>query len=186
MKKINLLFLLFCLTNLNSCFLLLDDLPELPEETKSGLDTFGMLLNDEVWEPSVPGILVPTSDTKGVIYNSDSKSMRFFAKNNSKENHEIIEFFIQDVNEEGVYEIKIKNSIVDEPSCTDSTRYNPNTNNSYDCEEAYKLLSNQSGIVNINFLDTINKIVAGTFEGELFNKNGQKISITEGRFDFEY
>ena len=184
MRNFKLVFYIFCLTQISGCFLAF--INELPEETQEGLDTFGMLLDGEKWKPSLPGILLPTPDTKGVSYHVGSRSMRFYAENNKNENHERIEFYITDVNTEGIYRMQVKNPRFDEVVCSDSTRFNPNTNNSYDCIEAYRLLDDNLGTVEVRFLDTLNRIISGSFEAEMFNRHGEKISITEGRFDFRY
>ncbi len=43
-----------------------------------------------------------------------------------------------------------------------------------------------SGELKINFLDSINRIVSGTFWFDAKNSNGEIIQIREGRFDMKY
>jgi hypothetical protein len=45
---------------------------------------------------------------------------------------------------------------------------------------------NTSGILNISKLDTVNRIIAGTFSFTLYNTWNDSVVVTDGRFDLKY
>jgi hypothetical protein len=45
---------------------------------------------------------------------------------------------------------------------------------------------NTSGVFNLTKIDTVNRIIAGTFSFTLYNTRGDSVVVTEGRFDLIY
>ncbi len=66
-----------------------------------------------------------------------------------------------------------------------SGRYSTYDNNSGMFTE-YMTTQIKNGELKISKLDTINRIVSGTFWFDAVNKEGQKVQVREGRFDLKY
>ena len=60
--------------------------------------------------------------------------------------------------------------------------------NKYHCyRSSQDSLSFSIGFVNVKLLDINKRIIAGEFEGTIFNKScSDTLKITEGRFDFKF
>jgi hypothetical protein len=52
--------------------------------------------------------------------------------------------------------------------------------------DEYKTTSISKGELKISFFDSLNRIVAGTFEYDAVNEKGEKVEVREGRFDMKY
>jgi hypothetical protein len=50
----------------------------------------------------------------------------------------------------------------------------------------FVLKNRNESSLHLTKLDTIKKIISGTFSVDLYNHKGEKMEITEGRFDAEY
>jgi hypothetical protein len=166
--------------SLSSCFK-----DELPEPTQKGEDTLGMLIDGKEWSANTGFDLFGPEKTKARYY-TNSQVLIITVRNTTRENSEEIEFFIDKVNTEANYAIDSLNPFFQEPICWESTRFDPTTNDNQSCFQAYYLTKIDSGKVHISTLDTISKIVSGTFEMTLTNFNNETIKITNGRFDLTF
>ncbi len=159
------------------------DKDELPEETQEGKGTFGMLINDEIWLPYIP-VAVPLEGQALNIYYSKNSGTLFINAKNTKRKEELF-FFIEGIKSIGNYNFSFRNNSKLEDSifyCVDSTRFQ----NDKGCTMSFKLIDSTSSNINISKLDTINRIVSGTFYIELYDILGNKLNITNGRFDANY
>ena len=50
----------------------------------------------------------------------------------------------------------------------------------------YHKLDNETGSLHITKFDQLNRILSGTFSFVGTNTNGEKVNVTEGRFDIRY
>ncbi len=162
----------------------------LPEPTTLGKGTFGMLLNDTIWEPFYPSPFSPGSRRPDVYFYKDLSLLEIIANNLTA--NQYFKMSIENVVEKGDYQISISSPmakarypdslLVNYYYCADTTRFEID----YDCRSSYKLLDATKSKINLSYFDTIQKIVSGTFELELTNPNGDIITITSGVFDSHY
>lgn len=175
--KTNLLLLTIGLLQLLAC----QKKPTLPQETQSGEDTFGVLLDDELWLPgrvpytasySIKAFYFPNCGTLGVHADASGSFI----------------FFSADIKGEGSYYI---NSTFPVTNCfLDTALYNPFSRRyrtrfgNYDHE--YFLLDSLKSNLTITKFDTLRKIVSGRFEMKLYDSSHSELNITEGVFDVNY
>lgn len=156
--------------------------PSLPLETQSGENTFGMLLDGELWLPNrvpysafrdVSAAYFPSCDVLGI----------------SARNFEERLFFSTKIEGEGVYLLSSTFPVID---C-----YGDSTKNEGDLQGLLKtqfsetntyyfLLDSLKSNLTITKFDTLRKIVAGRFEMKLYDSNHSELNITEGVFDVNY
>ncbi len=145
---------------------------QLPPITTEGKNTFGCLVNGEVWLPEV----TPFQMLQYPLVSSyQFGNFMVLAKKNitNKEILEVIELYIKDLYIEDVY-------ILDSPIVPVGS-YGNYINFCF-----YVTDTTQIGELEIIKLDTINKIIAGTFEMKLWKDGCDTINITEGRFDVKF
>lgn len=189
--KNNLLFITIGLLQLLAC----QKEPTLPQETQSGENTFGMLLDDRVWTPD-PKFL-GGGYAKATMYDYESVDKIDFTKleifSSNTEFNEKIRFAIDSIEGVGWYSpvyfaspyFNRDTIIINNDTIEASNNFEIVTgfcrNNTL-----FKLKHPNKSIVHITHLDTSKREVSGTFELELENNEGQKVSINEGRFDLVY
>ncbi len=155
--------------------------PQLPAETQTGANTLGFKINGKVYTASgKSGLLTnqhvwgggPFSDTSIDIGASNS-NLKFYFRITIKYSGNIgLHYTLANTTYNGIFQDNSDGTI-------------PGNSNFYQTNDVYK------GIVNIKFTNaTINPlrgftILAGTFEMEAVNGNGQVIKITDGRFDID-
>jgi hypothetical protein len=148
---------------------------QLPPITTEGKNTFGCLVNGEVWLPEVkPFQMFVYPLTSGYEFELFHVAANKLVKNSQDE------FIFADV-------IVLNANL----NSTGSIILN-NLNNSYarysniltGC--SYEVDSIQTGTLNILKYDTINFIISGTFEFTVGTGGCDTIKITEGRFDLKY
>lgn len=189
MKKIVLITVL--LLQLLAC----KKIPTLPQETQSGEDTFGMLLYERVWTPN-PKFL-GGGYAKATLYDYESVGRVDFTKleifSCNTEFNEKIRFAIDSIEGVGWYSpvyfaspyFNKDTIIINNDTIETSNNFEIFTGfSSYNT--LFKLKHPHKSIVHITHLDTLKREVSGTFELELENNKGQKVSISEGRFDLVY
>ncbi len=147
-----------------------DPEPALPPETQEGKNTFGCILNGQLWTNSQrqggsPATLEAVPEADGIL------SIRAFQRDNGR--NENISFFAQKIDKVGTYPI----------STTTSARF-------VDREKSidYGSIDNDiiySGELVITRFDIPNRIVAGRFNFKLQKQDGLTFEATEGRFDLE-
>lgn len=155
---------------LNSCELMKPKPLALPEATQTGENTFGCKVNGEIW------VANGNSNYRSIAsksYNVETGGFEVFG-NNTKDF-------------EGITSVRV--------GCNNCFSVGMYTN--FDMEPEYfsgaigdfkygygHIDTNGTNKVEITRFDLENRIISGTFEYDLYNKeNGQKIKITEGRFD---
>jgi hypothetical protein len=130
--------------------------PTLPAETQTGANTFGCLVNGEVWLPKSKSFISGISTTIQVnILNIGA--MR---------GNESIGIKIRDLDQKGDYNL---------PS---------NTSTGYTKNEIEFIPT--KGIITITKYDKSNQIISGRFWFNAENSNGEIIHVTDGRFDLNY
>ncbi|WP_293297803.1 hypothetical protein [Pedobacter sp. UBA4863] len=147
---------------------------QLPAATQTGANTFGFLLNGEVWLPK-GGLLDQKLD---LSYDPNHKggTLNIVAKRylSSDTEYESIAFGSYNVNSLGNYPTNKDNVIVLFRKTTDC-RYN-----------GYEIDNNkQTGTLVVTKLDLANKIISGTFEFKLEKNGCPTINATQGRFDLK-
>lgn len=154
----------------------------LPAKTKEGKNTFGCLINKKLFLPETTlfGNVSPLN-----CYYYPSATDRFRAGS----------LFIQGI--DARYSLPIAGDVaiqkmdvfktgkypLQSQSC--STNYQCDQTFYYNSDE-YTTYSAHSGELNLTRLDTINKIVSGTFEFNATNPEGKTVRVTAGRFDVKY
>lgn len=155
--------------------------PILPPLSNSGSHTLGFFINNEVWVPYDRGTFEqhelphPTLTEEGHLTIS---STRIDEANNARN------WFCLEIesgcNRPGIY--PITNRSCKAPYQT--YYYGDNKDRS---EDIYYLDTLQPHFIEIQYLDTINKIIAGTFSFNAYsNKNKKLIKVRSGRFDLKY
>ena len=176
MKKYSFL-LAFLFLNLTACKKDKDNygnpLPQqLPPITTQGKNTFGCLVNGEVWLPEVkPSQMFQyplTSSYQNLLFDVTAK--RYLSNENILE---VMTLYLNNVNGEGMY--LLNTNQIPSGAYGDYINY---------C--IYVTDSTKVGNVEIIKFDITNKIIAGTFEMKLWKDGCDTIHITDGRFDVKY
>lgn len=149
---------------------------ELPPATQEGLNTFGCLVNGEVWvpKPSInPAIHKLSYEYLKKEEYFQISATRFF-NNNGIGVRQLITITIN----EGM--TTTGNYILDSPDKR-KAKY-------VDLESGCRHLTDmtQTGTLEITKLDTVNHIIAGTFEFTVWTEGCDTIRVTDGRFDIKY
>lgn len=173
MKYINLILILV----LFSC-----EKKDLPEPTQTGKNTFGMLVNGVKWLPYLAES-TPIEGSPINLYYDKSRCLLFIHATNQK-NKEQIFLYAHGIARIGNYLFSYRNDISLDSlfTCADSTRFEMNNN----CSNSYNLKDSLQSVLILTKLDTVNKIVSGTFSLKLYNSLGTTVDITDGRFDVAY
>ena len=162
-----------------------DPQEQLPPITQNGANTFGCIINGEVLIPK-DGIGIP--QPRGLtIARRPNKNFIIDAANLKDTSGDRIYIYIYNLTSTGTYSFGLSNGEEDLtfkpdfPYCwvrtfdttTGGIRYFSNTD---------------SGTITITKLDTVNKIVSGTFRLTVFNKDNphETIEISDGRFDINW
>ena len=139
--------------------------PKLPPITTTGENTFGCLINGELWLPkgSFPNVPALTAD-----WNNGGFSINANRKTD-------VEFST----------VKLDGFTFFQPKKLHLTGDTANTYfaNGY-CE--YHRDSTLAGEINLLYLDTINRIMSGTFWFKASASGCETIEVTDGRFDINY
>ena len=168
-KLIPFLLLAFIMLTANCCEK--EDEQELPEITQTGEDTFGCLVDGEVWLPKA--MLIYTPKHSVILERVDDVRIWDIVANRTTSsgfNFRIPEDFF----EEGILNIPVDKD-KDIGIFFDLEANYPSEHFSWD--------QDLSGELNISRYDTINKIISGIFWFDVMSGKGTKIEIREGRFD---
>jgi hypothetical protein len=150
---------------------------QLPPITTEGKNTFGCLVNGEVWLPEVTPYLMFVYPLQSSYQNNG-----FYIKATKRINNDIYQGL----------DIQIINLIIEQYYFLNSTsalgNWGAYSDLYKDC--LYLTDTTQVGSVEILKLDIPNKIISGTFEMTLYkswsNTDCDTIYITEGRFDVKF
>lgn len=178
----NLLFLLTVTLTLSCCNKNDDDQPptnpidQLPPATQTGAQTFGCLINGEVFVPPIFGNNAPSA-----FYQLLNGTYTLGISGRSNANGGIKSIIIGGIDipsiNETTYALESLNSgvfysLYDFENEGDSVTYYTN--------------EDLPGILTITNFDQINFIISGTFEFTILDNDGNEINITNGRFDMNY
>lgn len=155
---------------------LLSPKEELPPATQEGKNTFGCLVNGEVWLPKGGITINKLTYDYNPTYNKNYfqvRAKRYFV-DNGKDVSQTLSITIE---EEFVETIAYK---LEDPSSSRG-RY---ANLEIPC--VLETAPGQPGILAITKLDTVNHIIAGTFEFTVWTEDCDTIKVTDGRFDIKY
>jgi hypothetical protein len=176
-KKLLLLLFYLQLVGCSGCKDSLSDINQLPPVTQDGANTFGAIVNGKVWVPA------GFNGTPNLQYNYDpgyaygTLNVGAYRRTDSVEN---------DVTDLGFALDSLNNCTIPH-----SFALKPNSNIAFDytrypCVYAAEDSSTKSsGSVTISKLDTVARIVSGTFSGILIKAGCDTITITDGRFDLK-
>ena len=146
----------------------------LPKTTQEGLNTFGVKINGKVWLPVQKLSVLGSGPKLDSDYYEDIGLLGITAKNGT--NDEVLQLTVLDVRSVGSYSFNI-----------DSKRGSATEYNGKLVDDRYFPYAGGISKINITKLDTVNKIVAGTFEVQLKGKNNGIIkNLTQGIFDLKY
>ena len=155
------------------------EISELPDTSQSGSNTFGAKINGNLWGPANFGVF------PGDILKATKAGNRYVIDANnlaSSPNETEMQIILYDVVAPGTYQL---NTNVSHPNGTSSYGYYVKRNMTP--ENEWLTSSTYTGMANVTKVDTINKIISGTFQfdaGSIYNSD--VIHVTEGRFDVKY
>jgi hypothetical protein len=145
--------------------------PELPPISHEKKHTFGCKVNDKIWLPEVLGI---DSWCQRLTHDLHNGKFIISAEICTPNRQESIRLWIYNFNKKpGVYQLNDK-----KPGLGDYYIWNP--------DNPWNTLYTDSiftGSLNLTHFDTINWIIAGTFEFTVCSLAGDTFKITDGRFD---
>jgi len=174
----NRILAVFCvLLLLGGCKKKKEGIEALPEATQVGKNTFGCLVNGEVFLPRSYGISTDMSTS----YEFADGKYSFLLYATRVTGNERKSFFIRanDLSlEEKVYSLDKYDT-----SKSFSVNYLSSLGNVSYIYETSPLLQ---GEIRITKIDHIKEIVSGTFWFDVENKDGQRVEVREGRFDSKY
>ena len=161
-------------------------LEQLPPETQTGTNTFGCLVNGQVFKPG-GALLTGGSLTSNYQYlNTGINGGYYFRLSGVKgsgNNQTSVGLFTDSLKIQEGLKYLLDSSEKGKVYAHYSNLTNGPTQNEW-FYETKKI--NFGGELWIKKLDTINQIVSGTFWFDAVNANGQKVEVREGRFDVHY
>jgi hypothetical protein len=181
-----LLFALFTITIAGKCRKDKTPLEQLPPETQTGANTFGCLVNGEVFKPG-GAQLSGGSLSSNYQFLGDGPNggyhFRLSAAKGSGNKQTAVGLFTDSLKIQGG-----KQYILESEENGKAYAHYSNLGNGTSQNEWFYGTKKGSfeGELLIRRLDTINQIVSGTFWFDAVNANGQKVQIREGRFDIRY
>ncbi|MCO5253829.1 MAG: hypothetical protein M9892_05625 [Bacteroidetes bacterium] len=167
---------------------------ELPPITTEGKNTFGCLVDGELLVPYPRKAIKDNFEGlyySGVWGDEHHGSFHMFAAMDGIQGHESKVINIRLFNRVfDVGEYLLFNDSLNSGN-TNTTDYNNASLRVYDEKgkstfESWRVPNPNSGRLNILRLDTLNRIMAGTFYFDAVNKEGDTIKVTDGRFDLKY
>lgn len=152
---------------------------QLPAATQEGKNIFGCMLNDEVWLPknyntlgAIPSFFYPTN----ISYDRVSKILFIDANQITKENNKrSIHLYSKNIINTGQYKLYL------EPLDKSTTSYWYRGSQEQQTS-IYPISDTVNSNLTITKLDTVNKIISGTFSFD-FNLNNNNIKVRNGVFD---
>lgn len=157
------------------------EIKELPPATQTGANTFGLKINGEMWVPQgFAGI--PANDLLKArkLGNMLIITAQNFASSPTETEFEMKLFSITG---EGTYLLNTNTSYPNGP-----TNYGYHVKRKLTPLDEWITSAAQTGSVTISKLDTVARIVSGTFQFNAENDMdaSRRIAVTEGRFDIKY
>jgi len=160
---------------------------QLPPETRTGANTFGCLIDGQPWIPNGGGGFSQTRPMiGGYIGQRDchltNYNVSIFTSKSDRTN---LEIYLKNVIQTGRYPLN-KSTLTTSQNCNPENYalYMIDGKTIDDPDYNYITTTEYIGFVDVTRADTINRIVAGTFEFEAIDKpSGKEIKVTQGRFD---
>lgn len=154
---------------------------QLPAATQEGKNTFGCMLNDEVWLPknynpygAIPSSFYPTD----ISYDRKSKVLFIFTNQRTKENNSRnINLYSKNISTVGQYKLYLENLNKSTTSYYYRSAQQQQTS-------IYPISDTINSNLTITKLDTVNKIISGTFSFD-FILNSNIIKVRNGVFDLK-
>ena len=151
-----------------------DDLnPDLPAATQKGANTLGFKVDGKNWVPYYVGVSLQGDTEIKVGYNQLIHGFSISALRRTKNIDQAFDLNIESLVDTGEY--------FDEDHASNLYFADYNEEN-----VLFQGDLNSSGSIVITRLDTINQIISGTFFFTVENAVGERLQITDGRFDFKY
>lgn len=151
----------------------------LPPLTHEGKNTFGCVVNGEVWVAYTPPSISGPNSIEGSYY-SDVKGLYIIAtRENSELNiSESIDLAVKDLNTAGQYQAYSDHHV---------TKGFIDFKNNLNCS-IYYYDTTLIRTINITYFSQTKRIVSGTFEMDLVNPSclGDTIRVRDGRFDWRF
>ena len=157
-----------------------DDPPQLPPITQTGEETFGCMINGELWLPhgSFPS---PATWVK-LSVESTKLPYRFWQIETGQGAASSTGFHItENIMKEGT--IPLLNKSTEEKDTVIYASFFSEEIGVEIGKNLFEIKSIESGELTILKLDTINKIISGIFYFDAYNPDGLKVEVREGRFD---
>ena len=171
MKTLHIFIALFGLLYITACD---DDLnPDLPAATQKGANTLGFKVDGKNWVPYYVGVSLQGDTEIEVGYNEITHGFGIIALRQLKSIDQSLYLNLDVLLDTGEYfDADHASNIYFSDDKKESFLFRPDLNS--------------SGSVKIDRLDTINQIISGTFFFTVENAVGERLQITDGRFDFHY
>ena len=153
---------------------------QLPPETHTGSGTFGCLINGSVFLPKGTPLAGPILSC-GDQYINGGYYFQLKARQDIGSRTLTIALFTDS--------LEILQGKVLRLSQKNLSGYAYGQHGHYELSSSPQLFYTDSinvGELKINFLDTINRVVSGTFWFDAMTSTGEKVQIREGRFDTKY
>ena len=190
--KTTILLLFLAITSCNKDSVKQDPIAQLPPETQTGANTFGCIINNQVFYPrDGSGNLGGSAVDKGLIFwvATDDIEWNEIDCGNFKDGKPASRMIIHlqglVSNGTGEYFLKSTNFLRSIDGLLQNYIFAKIFDSNTNTWKYYGSYEN-SGKVNITKYDTLNYIVSGNFTGKLRLKNGtEEIEILNGRFDIK-
>ena len=149
----------------------------LPPITQNGANTFGCMVNNDIYEPSSNGLC---DMCYPFFFNYNSKpptlSINGDDFNNANKYARIMGITVSGCDTVGHYKLGVQQY------ANSSYAYIQKYNSNFSCETN----NSDTSYVDITRLDTVRKIVSGTFSFGVRDSANNLIRIAKGRFDYKY
>ncbi len=162
----------------------------LPPISQVGANTFGCLINGEIWipKPSEDSVVNSFNSTTKYFHNMEAGGIFVFRgvrnQSNSKGIRDVFWLVVDSLNDNkffaknpmrNAFNLSYENFIAGQCSSFDLSNSAIN--------EDYKFTDSK---INISKFDTLNHIISGTFYCTIFRTGCDTIKVTDGRFDISY
>ena len=151
--------------------------PDLTPTTQEGKNTFSCKVNGEVWIPDGTGDWFGVANPiNGGFFTNNANEKTIYLWTYKQDKTELY-IFLKTI-EVGTHELNQKTNLLERYLASENYGW-------YQAADGIGFMTNpnQTGRVVITKADTISGVISGTFEFEGGNSLGQKVKITNGRFD---
>jgi hypothetical protein len=149
---------------------LIPKIDELPQETQVGKNTFGCLVDGEIWISTRNYTNIYNNDQFWVYNYPLFRGISIVAKKSDKNPQESFTLFSKNIYGAGRYKL--------------GKYFDPYVT-SYNNQQTFIISDTVNSLLNITKYDTINRIISGEFNFK-FLKDNKTINVTNGVFDIKY